>query len=328
MAATVPPHAQPRRSSCELFVAAWMYYEEGATQAQIARHLNVSRPTVSRLLAEARSQGIVRISVVNPNPAGLDTLSVRLSSALDIDKAYVEPGSHVDQLGSGLTQATREAVRDLTLQPGSVFVVSSGQSVYEVVQRLGLDLTSIQLVPAVGGQSEPEPWHQTNEIVRLAAAGTGATPHFIFAPAMPSPVVYDALQEDPGFRQIQGYWNRASAILVGVGAPTATRTSLSSSVPSRATALQTAVGDVCLHFYNLAGELAEFPGHDRMIKIPYETLIRIPHRIAVAAGAHKALSIHAGAKLRLFDRIVTDEVTARAVIALAGGSRSAHSAGV
>ena len=47
-----------------LLAAARLYYEQDATQAEIAVEMRTSRATVSRLLSEARRQGIVRIQVV------------------------------------------------------------------------------------------------------------------------------------------------------------------------------------------------------------------------------------------------------------------------
>src|SRR5690606_41256575 len=61
--------AQPPEESRQvdlLVKAAELYYEFGMTQEEVAAHLNVSRPTVSRLLRQARERGIVRIAVVNP----------------------------------------------------------------------------------------------------------------------------------------------------------------------------------------------------------------------------------------------------------------------
>ncbi|HMS35854.1 MAG TPA: MarR family transcriptional regulator, partial [Arachnia sp.] len=48
--------------------AAWLYYEDGLTQAQVAARLFVSRQTVGRLLESARQHGIVRIEL---DPASL-----------------------------------------------------------------------------------------------------------------------------------------------------------------------------------------------------------------------------------------------------------------
>lgn len=316
MTQTTAAASGQERAGEALFRAAWLYYEEGATQARVADELGVSRPTVSRLLAEARRRGIVRISVVRPTSAHLRGLSQRLEVRLGLEHVYLAPGSQADHVGTGLAGAAREAINAMELQPGEILVLSSGQTVYQVVQSVGCDLSSITVVPAVGGQSEPEPWHQTNEILRLAASHLGAAPEFLFAQAMPSAGVYRALQDDPSYQHVEEQWSRASACLVGVGAPTATRTSLASSVPHRHPSLHRAVGDICLHFYDADKRLLEFPGSDRMISIGTDALRAIPQRVAVAAGSHKARSIAAGAGLRFFNRLVTDEETAQAVLAL------------
>lgn len=309
-----PPRGAERTED-ELYRTAWMYYEEGETQARIAEELRVSRPTVSRLLSEARRRGIVRITVTRPSPSSLRGLAQEVESALGLHQVYLAPGSQVEHIGPGLAGAAREAVEDMSLEPGEILVLSSGQAVYQVVQTVGSDLTSVTVVPGVGGQSEPEPWHQTNEILRLAASHLNASPQFLFAQAMPSEGVYRALQEDPSFLAIRQLWSRASACLVGVGAPTATRTSLASSVPHQHPSLRRGVGDICLHFYDEAGSLLEFPGSDRMISIGVDELRAVPQRVAVAVGSHKARSITAGAGLGFFNRLVTDEETARAVLA-------------
>ncbi|WP_390884210.1 sugar-binding transcriptional regulator [Actinomyces viscosus] len=52
------------------YEAASMYYVQGETMEVIAHHLGVSRSTVSRLLARARLEGIVRVTLVQPGGAG------------------------------------------------------------------------------------------------------------------------------------------------------------------------------------------------------------------------------------------------------------------
>ena len=62
--------AQGGEGLVRAYEAASMYYVQGETMEVIARHLGVSRSTVSRLLARARAQGVVRISLVQPGGAG------------------------------------------------------------------------------------------------------------------------------------------------------------------------------------------------------------------------------------------------------------------
>ena len=49
----------------QAYQAATQYYLQGETMQSIARGLDVSRSTVSRLLAEARESGLVRISIAD-----------------------------------------------------------------------------------------------------------------------------------------------------------------------------------------------------------------------------------------------------------------------
>jgi deoxyribonucleoside regulator len=46
-----------------------MYYENDLNQEDIAQRLNLSRQKVSRLLIEARTHGIVKVMIYDPNPA-------------------------------------------------------------------------------------------------------------------------------------------------------------------------------------------------------------------------------------------------------------------
>src|ERR1700761_5300595 len=72
-----------------LYSAAKLYYTEDATQAEVAAQLGTSRATVSRLLAEAKRRGIVRIEVVPPAEIGSGDLVDQLTRALSLTTAYL-----------------------------------------------------------------------------------------------------------------------------------------------------------------------------------------------------------------------------------------------
>lgn len=50
----------------KLIQVAKKYYFDGLTQNQIANELNLSRPMISKYIAEARELGIVTISIKSP----------------------------------------------------------------------------------------------------------------------------------------------------------------------------------------------------------------------------------------------------------------------
>lgn len=300
-----------------LHTAAHMYYLEDATQSEIAGRLNVSRPTVSRLLSEARRIGLVRIEIVNPRDAEVSDLAARLATTLGIAKAYVAAGDQSANLRTGLSEQVAAALADMALNPGDALLIASGNTLYEVARGPLPELPGVVLVPTVGGVAEPEPWHQTNEIARSMAERTKATAMFLFAEAMPSAALYERLLDDPSFQRVQALWASATGALLGIGAPPLTRASISRSVPMSDVELRKAVGDVALNFIDIDGQPVEFAGSDRMVRTPLDALRTIPHTVGIAVGAEKAAGIRAAAAGGLIRSLITDERTAVALLGAA-----------
>lgn len=298
--------------AAQLVEAARLYWEQGETQESIAARMGVSRPTVSRLLSEARAQGIVQIRVVPPRETTAAGLEAEVAQALGIDAVYL--GTHP----SDFPATAERALGDLGLRPGHIVAVSSGKTAYEVATRVPIAVPDLVFVPAVGGQQEPQIWHQTNEIVRALASGSGGRPTFLWAEAMPSPGVHSALLNDDAYLRTTALWPKADASLLGIGPPTFTRSDISRYVPVSDPQLRSAVGDIGLHFYDIAGTELRFDGDERLVRASLADLQRIPRSLAFATGPHKALSILAGAKLGVFTRLASDVPTAEAVLAVAG----------
>lgn len=308
-------------SASVLYSAARMYYEEDATQAEIAARMGISRPTVSRLLAEARRVGIVKITVVEPAADADDELRHALESALDLQRVYVSApapaGGTVSegQLGPVLGPAVGRALRDLDLSHGDAVLVSSGRTMYEVA-RSGLPhFPGVVVAPTIGGIDQPEDWFQTNEITRLLATAVGGRGLYLFAPALPGPGLYTTLRRDPTIQRVLRLWTQAKVVLTGVGAAPLLRPQVPQYVPTDADDLWEAVGDVCGRFFDRHGDPVAFSGSDRLIAIELSELRQIPTVIAVAAGAEKVQPIMVGARAGYFNRLVTDPATAERILA-------------
>jgi DNA-binding transcriptional regulator LsrR (DeoR family) len=306
-------HEKTRFSKALMHAAAQLYYLEDATQAQIATRLGTSRATVSRLLSEARREGIVRIEIVAPVEHDLDELGERLRVGLALDAVYLSALAHGTK-GEALAPALSTALRSAGLNPGDALLISSGRTIYEASQTELPRLPGVLLAPTVGGQDEPEAWYATNEITRRLAERVGGTPTFLYAPALPGPDLYETLLADASTRRITELWSSARCAVLGVGAPPATRTTLPRFVPSDTRVLRSAVGDICSRFYDHDGDPVEFPGSERLIATSLERLRNIPVSIALAAGASKVPSLLAAARAGYFNQLVTDPETALAIL--------------
>lgn len=305
-----------------LYTASRLYYEDDATQAEIAEQLGTSRATVSRLLAEAKRLGIVRIEVVPPVEARPTELADRLARALNLHTVYLSaplptpgPGrTAIDVMGRALAPATGRALSEAGLLPGDVLLVSSGRTVYELAQHDLTPLPGVVVVPTVGGNDQPHEWYQTNEITRLVANRVGGRANYLFAPALPGPALYRSLLDDPSIQRVVHQWPNARCALMGVGAPPLTRADLPQFVPTASSSLRAAVGDVCSRFFDRNGDPVEFDGAERLIALELDVLQHIPVTIAVAIGRDKIESITAGARGGYFNRLVTDPATAEALV--------------
>ncbi|MDM7887851.1 sugar-binding domain-containing protein [Curtobacterium sp. RHCJP20] len=297
-----------------VYQAARMYYLEDATQVEIASRLGVSRPTVSRLVAEARRAGLVRIDVVDPFQDETVALAERLQVVLGLRAVHLAAVTHQATLGADLAAPIATAVEGMGLTPGDAVLVSSGRTVYDVAQTGMPPLAGVQLVPTVGGQADPMPWFQTNEITRTAAEHSGAIPAFLFAQALPSAAMRASLDEDPAFQHVIGLWGRAKGAILGVGAPTPTRDALARGIPVEDAVFDQAAGDVCLNFFAADGSPIEFPGSERMVRTSREVLAGVPHAVGVAVGSAKVPSIIGAVRAGMINELVTDAATARALL--------------
>ncbi|MEV4288693.1 sugar-binding domain-containing protein [Nonomuraea bangladeshensis] len=317
-AADAAPDTQQARFPHELmYAAAQQYYLEDATQGDIAKRLGVSRATVSRLLTEARRQGIVEIRVHRPDAMADGPLADEVAQALDLRRVHLVPKVSGPALGPWLAPGVARALAGVGLESGDVVLVASGTTVYECAREGLGQFPGVTIAPAVGGQEEPQPWFQTNETTRILAERVGGVPAYLYAPALPGPELFYSLQHEPSVRRVMDLWARAKCALVGVGSAPLMRQMVPSLMPRDAESLRRAVGDVCMRVYDRDGEPVTYPGSERLVAAKPEELRRIPSVIAVAVGAEKVLSIVAGARGGYFNELVTDTPTAEGLVAAA-----------
>ncbi len=305
----------------QMVLASRLYYLDDLTQAEIARRLGTSRASVSRLLSEARRQGIVRIEISPPEPVDAEELARATAQALGLSGVHlVAPGPTglptADDLGAPLGEALAAA----ELSPGDVLLTASGRMVHESSRAQLPKLPGVVIAPMLGGQDEPEAWYQPNEITRNFCDRTGGRPSFLYAPALPGPDLYPILRNEPSICRVLDLWSTARCAVIGVGAPPLSRASIPAFVPTDAVSLRAAVGDVLSRFYDAEGREVAFPGSERMMATPLSVLREIPVVIAIAVGHEKTNAILVGARAKYFNRLVTDVETAELLLAAASRS--------
>jgi DNA-binding transcriptional regulator LsrR (DeoR family) len=299
-----------------LLTAAVMYYEQSASQQEIANRLAVSRPTVSRLLSRARELGIVRIEIVPPSvePA----VAERLRRRLGLRSVHVAPGrANESDPGPVLAAPFREALAAAQLKNGDVVLVSWGRAVHSVSRTVQRSLPGLVVAPAIGGNTSDQPWFQPNEIVRTWARALDGRAVYLNAPALVSPALEASLRSEPDIVEVIGLWDRAKAALVGVGAwPKPDPSYAAAGFPVDDPALAEAVGDVAGWSFTIDGKIVGWHDQRVLFGVTPDQLRAIPHVICFAGSVSKAAAAIGAARAGLISVLVTDATTARAIDAI------------
>ena len=305
--------------------AAQLYYSERLTQAQIAQQMGVSRSRISRMLIEARAQGMIEIRIHPPlrTVPGLqeDLVSrlglreCRVLATFDRDSRNLEPTDTVTHVAALGARYLRE-----NISSGDIVGLGWGRSVHRVVHNRFLreesGVTVVQAMGSIGG-SIPE-FDGVATTARLAGV-LGASAHYLHAPMLVTePVVRNGLLRDPHIRKTLEAARRADTIVSSVGTPGREHgqylTGYLDDDDLDYIRAQGAVGDICGTYYARDGSLVHLEMNERSIAIGSEGLLNIPNRIGVSSGPEKPLGSIGAARSGLINVLITDEDTARKML--------------
>jgi DNA-binding transcriptional regulator LsrR (DeoR family) len=304
----------PARGGALIVTAAHLYYVEERSQEEVAKQLGVSRSTVSRLLAEARQSGVVRIEVTAQPP--VDGFENELAAQLELERVYVAQGTaKPDDPGAVLASAVGQALLDSELRAGDALLVGWGRATWSISHADLPKIPGVVVVPALGGLNDEQPWVQTNEIARRIAARLEGSVLLLHAPAVPSAELRESLLTDESIRAALTRWDDAAVALVGIGAWAQAQPVPPSLLSMDAEALRATAGDVVGRLFDANGAPMPYATEARLLGISRDQLARIRRRIGVAVGTQKVEAIVAAARSRLVNVLVTDVITASALSA-------------
>jgi DNA-binding transcriptional regulator LsrR (DeoR family) len=299
-----------------------LYYEKNLTQAEIAQRLNISRPQVSRLLAEGREEGVVEIIIHHPaakctplEQELLDRFTLKqvkiLSTAEHLGYAQL-----VERLGVLAARHLEESLQD-----DMIIGISWNTGVYQVVNALRAarqkKVTVVQLTGTVGSIN---PLIDGPDLTRWLAQTLGGRYKYLPAPLLvDSLATREALLQNASIRETMALLDKMNMALIGIGSLSPALSSLLlagyiSEAELREIIRQGGVGDICSHHYDLRGHVLSLELHQRLIGVSLETLRKTPYVIGVGGGIDKASAVLGALRLGVIDCLVTDELAARAVL--------------
>ncbi|MDD5367922.1 MAG: sugar-binding transcriptional regulator [Anaerolineaceae bacterium] len=311
-----------------------LYYENNLNQEMIASRLNLTRQKVSRLLIEARTQGIIRISIHDPNDCD-PGLAEDLKARFGLRDVVLISGESLenDHLRSGIGLAAAELLQK-KLQDGQLVGVGWGRTLFATMNSVNPNgHKQIHVVPVIGGIGDLSPFFQVNELARRLAESYGGTYRSLYAPAfLEDSAILNSLIKTVEIAQVMELWNRLDVAIVGVGHVELQQISsmfFAEHISPRTLAHLEAngtVGDICARFFDLKGRQV-YP-ETGVIGIDLDQLKAVPEVIAIAGGMEKVRALLGALQGGYIKTLVTDTTTARAVLVEKRGNALAMKGGV
>ncbi|MDH6266368.1 DNA-binding transcriptional regulator LsrR (DeoR family) [Rhizobium sp. SG_E_25_P2] len=301
--------------------AAWLYYNRGLTQKEIAEHLCVSRSTVIRMLDEALKRAEVQIWI-NEQPGDCTALALRLEETLGLDEAIVVPGDgNTDEtardVGAALGRFLSEVIAD-----GHAVGVGWGRTLNASLQSFRPPRReNVQIVSLLGGILE------TNAIInpidyswRLASQ-LDADCLLLLAPLIvDSAETKKRLVERCGLGKLFERAKSLDIAVISCGDFSPTGTSMSHnfiSAEDHASLLETgAVCDTLCHFLDAEGRDVSHPIQDRVMSVGLDSISHARHIVLASGGRRRVPAIRATIKRTGCHTLVTDEAAARGLLGM------------
>jgi len=303
--------------------AAWLYYSGGLTQSEVAAKLGLAPAKAHRLIARATQAGLVRIFVEGPI-GGCIVLEESLARRHGLGVCRVVPrleGGESDGPPTDLRAAATAAAQFLhdAFERGGHGIVGMGhgRTLAATVDLMpGVRAPQTRLISLLGGLPRRISTGPFDVIHRLAEK-TGGDAYLLPVPMLANSAADAAvLRAQRGVPEALALATEATLVLAGIGAvgqaaflPMAGMVS-----PEEIRDLQAAgaKGELLGRYFAADGSPIETDLHARAIAAPPSDLRGL---VAVAAGASKVDAIKAVLRSRLLHGLITDEPTARRLVA-------------
>lgn len=298
----------------------WMYYVEELTQNQIAEQLGIGRISVQRMLVEAKKRNEISITV-NADVTDAVELERLVEHEFQIQRVIVAPLSKrkadpAPVIGAALGRYVSDLVTD-----GMSVGAGWGRTLRESIDyTTGRALKDFKVVSMLGGIIEARRFNPAEFAWQFAERFQGEG-FLIPAPAIvDSAITRNALIDNCGLNSIFDMARNVDVALLSVGGaePTSTayRVGYLSDKESKSLTKCGAVGDLLFHFYDIKGKVVDHEINDRIVSVDLDDLKKIPMKILASGGQNKLNAIYGALALLKPEVLITDEHTARGIVAL------------
>lgn len=302
--------------------AAWLHYVGGLRQAEVAKRLGVPSVKAHRLIQKAVSEGAVKVSI-----EGQMVECIELEAALcqryglatcEVAPCLEEDGLPLRALGAAGASWLRRCLEqgdDITIG------ISHGRTLTAAVRSMPhMSRPDVQFVSLLGGLTRNFAANP-HDVMHLLAEKTGAQAYVMPVPFFANSVEdRSVLLAQRGIADVLHMAENASLKLVGIGTVSFEAQLVVSGLIQKseieAISAEGGLGEMLGHFFDAAGNIIDTALTKRTIAASLGPPLGEGGRIvALAGGPHKVAAIDAVLNSGRLHGLITDENTARALLA-------------
>jgi DNA-binding transcriptional regulator LsrR (DeoR family) len=298
-----------------------MYFKQGLSQKFIAKQLNVSCPTVSRMIRKIRELEIVEITIRRPETKNtyLLELAKNVKSKLKLKEVMITSESSIALRRKNMGKICAEWLGS-KLRERTILGVAAGRSIASMIDFVEKVHYPTEIVSLMGGINSVNYNIHSDMIVWNVSKKIGASPHIIHSPAIladKNDVV--TMKKNPVVSQVLSLFDKIDLAIVGMG-PLNTGDSLllQSDLLSKDEIdflkQKEYIGEMCGRFFNRKGRELEGAIAERTVAITLKQLRKIPLVCLMASGQEKVESVRIAARAGFFNVLITSEETAKTLL--------------
>lgn len=303
-----------------LIKIACLYYDDGLTQAQIAKIIGVSRSLVSKLLLEAREKGIVEITINSKNE-----YTSKLERSLE-DTYGLETALIIDS-----KNLTNEEIEKLTASYAAHYLnnklkninrigISWGKGIRRIIDSVVYSSNSeVSIVSLIGGMGDSYVNIHSNQLCYDLARKIRGESKYLYAPAMLSDEqLAVALRRNGTIKSVLDYGATVDFAIVGLGNPyegsTMEEIGYLTEKNIRQLENERVVGDINSHFFDSDGQEVDNETNKKIIGITLEDIRNIPNVMTIAEDFRRIPIIKIAIETKLVNILVTTDVIAQELL--------------
>jgi DNA-binding transcriptional regulator LsrR (DeoR family) len=310
---------QPNEELRLLSKVSKLYYEEGLNQDEIVEKLQLSRSKISRLLKQAREEGIVKITVISP-PGIYADVENQIERTFGLHEVIIvevsEPESQ--EVVSRELGTAAAAYLQRTVKAKDIIGVSWGSTLKNMVDAVQFNpIPDAHIVQLIGGLGRPESEAHATDLCRRLARLLSCKLTLLPVPGIvANKHIKEVMLMDGYVRKAVELFPHVTVAYVGIGAPTPEALimrdgTIISKPDFEDLDRHGVVGDSALRFFDIQGKPILSDVDSRVIGITLEQLSKVERVVGVAGGPEKNKAILGALRNGFVDVLITDHLTAK-----------------